>query len=271
MEATVNDIIKVMDGIAPPNLAEPWDNVGLLVGRSSNTVKKLMVALDVSPEVVEQAVEHKVQMLVTHHPVIFDPIKKMTDRSWQHKLLLDCAENKIAVYSAHTSLDSVLGGVNDVLAEKIGLLHTEVLVPAAGGEAGLGRVGCLHEPMTLQEFSEKIKTVLKLDNIIAGDAGRRVSKVAVCGGAGAGVHRKYPHSRGQSRAHPERQGERGGPGPPAGPSAGGYRHPYRVQQRSALEPGGPGPGRRVQAGHQRAGGLRTGRLPHRLARHRHQG
>ena len=133
MEATVNDIIKVMDGIAPPNLAEPWDNVGLLVGRSSNTVKKLMVALDVSPEVVEQAVEHKVQMLVTHHPVIFDPIKKMTDRSWQHKLLLDCAENKIAVYSAHTSLDSVL----------------------------------------------------KLDNIIAGDAGRRVSKVAVCGGAGA--------------------------------------------------------------------------------------
>ena len=185
MEATVNDIIKVMDGIAPPNLAEPWDNVGLLVGRSSNTVKKLMVALDVSPEVVEQAVEHKVQMLVTHHPVIFDPIKKMTDRSWQHKLLLDCAENKIAVYSAHTSLDSVLGGVNDVLAEKIGLLHTEVLVPAAGGEAGLGRVGCLNEPMTLQEFSEKIKTVLKLDNIIAGDAGRRVSKVAVCGGAGA--------------------------------------------------------------------------------------
>ena len=188
MEATVNDIIKVMDGIAPPNLAEPWDNVGLLVGRSSNTVKKLMVALDVSPEVVEQAVEHKVQMLVTHHPVIFDPIKKMTDRSWQHKLLLDCAENKIAVYSAHTSLDSVLGGVNDVLAEKIGLLHTEVLVPAAGGEAGLGRVGCLHEPMTLQEFSEKIKTVLKLDNIIAGDAGRRVSKVSVCGGAGAGVY-----------------------------------------------------------------------------------
>lgn len=65
------------------------------------------------------------------------------------------------------------------------MLHTEVLVPAAGGEAGLGRVGCLHEPMTLQEFSEKIKTVLKLDNIIAGDAGRRVSKVAVCGGAGA--------------------------------------------------------------------------------------
>ena len=97
MEATVNDIIKVMDGIAPPNLAEPWDNVGLLVGRSSNTVKKLMVALDVSPEVVEQAVEHKVQMLVTHHPVIFDPIKKMTDRSWQHKLLLDCAENKICL------------------------------------------------------------------------------------------------------------------------------------------------------------------------------
>lgn len=76
MEATVNDIVKIMDGIAPPDLAEAWDNVGLLVGRGSSAVKKLMVALDVSPEVVEQAMEHKVQMIVTHHPVIFDPIKK---------------------------------------------------------------------------------------------------------------------------------------------------------------------------------------------------
>lgn len=185
MEATVNDIVKIMDGIAPPNLAEAWDNVGLLVGRSDNTVKKIMVALDVSPEVAEQALEHKVQMIVTHHPVIFDPVKKMTDRTWQQKLLLDCAENKIAVYSAHTSLDSVLGGVNDVLAAQLGLQHTEVLVPAAGGEAGLGRVGCLPAPLTLQEFIEKIKAVLKLDRVVVGDAGQKVNKVALCGGAGA--------------------------------------------------------------------------------------
>lgn len=185
MEATVNDIVKIMDGIAPPNLAEAWDNVGLLVGRSDNTVKKIMVALDVSPEVAEQALEHKVQMIVTHHPVIFDPVKKMTDRTWQQKLLLDCAENKIAVYSAHTSLDSVLGGVNDVLAAQLGLQHTEVLVPAAGGEAGLGRVGCLPATLTLQEFSEKIKAVLKLDRVVVGDAGQKVNKVALCGGAGA--------------------------------------------------------------------------------------
>lgn len=185
MEATVNDIVKIMDGIAPPNLAEAWDNVGLLVGRSDNTVKKIMVALDVSPEVAEQALEHKVQMIVTHHPVIFDPVKKMTDRTWQQKLLLDCAENKIAVYSAHTSLDSVLGGVNDVLAAQLGLQHTEVLMPAAGGEAGLGRVGCLPATLTLQEFSEKIKAVLKLDRVVVGDAGQKVNKVALCGGAGA--------------------------------------------------------------------------------------
>ena len=184
MEATVNDIIKVMDGIAPPNLAEPWDNVGLLVGRSSNTVKKLMVALDVSPEVVEQAVEHKVQMLVTHHPVIFDPIKKMTDRSWLHKLLLDCAENKIAVYSAHTSLDSVLGGVNDVLAEKIGLLHTEVLVPAAGGEAGLGRVGSLHVAVCGGAGAEFIDEALAAgaDTFVTGDVKYHTAQNAVYSG-----------------------------------------------------------------------------------------
>ena len=182
---TVRDVESFLYTWAPAGLAASWDNVGLLVGDPVREVKKILTTLDIPESVVEEAVQTGADLIVSHHPVIFDPIKKMTDRSWQHKLLLDCAENKIAVYSAHTSLDSVLGGVNDVLAEKIGLLHTEVLVPAAGGEAGLGRVGCLHEPMTLQEFSEKIKTVLKLDNIIAGDAGRRVSKVAVCGGAGA--------------------------------------------------------------------------------------
>ncbi|WP_337366202.1 Nif3-like dinuclear metal center hexameric protein [Phascolarctobacterium sp.] len=185
MEATVNDIAKIMDGIAPPNLAESWDNVGLLVGRGTTAVKKMMIALDVSPEVVAQALEQNVQMIVTHHPVIFTPVKKMTDSIWQHKLLLDCAENKIAVYSAHTSLDSALGGVNDVLAEKLGLRQTEVLLPSAGGEAGLGRIGILPVALTLAKFAEKIKAVLKLERVAVGDAGSIVEKVALCGGAGA--------------------------------------------------------------------------------------
>lgn len=78
-----------------------------------------MVALDVSPEVVQQAVGQKADMLITHHPPIFKPLKNICDSSWQSDLLLKCIENGIAIYSAHTSLDSVLGGVNDVLTEKL--------------------------------------------------------------------------------------------------------------------------------------------------------
>ena len=83
MSAVVNDIIKIMDGIAPRELAESWDNAGFLIGRRDNAVKKIMVALDVSPEVVEQAVVQKVDMLVTHHPPIFKPLKAICDSSWQ--------------------------------------------------------------------------------------------------------------------------------------------------------------------------------------------
>ena len=185
MDATVNDIAKIMDGIAPPHLAEAWDNVGLLVGRGANPVKKLMLALDASPSVVEQALEHEVEMLVTHHPVIFDPVHKLTEASWQQKLLLDCVENNIAVYSAHTSLDSVLGGVNEALAAVLDVGQTEFLIPNADGTAGMGRIGRLQKPMALLQFAAKIKSVLKLECVAVGDAGKAVSKVALCGGAGA--------------------------------------------------------------------------------------
>ena len=81
MSATVNDIVKIMDSIAPRNLAEEWDNAGFLIGRGSSSVKKIMVALDVSPEVVQQAVGQKADMLITHHPPIFKPLKNICDSS----------------------------------------------------------------------------------------------------------------------------------------------------------------------------------------------
>lgn len=185
MEATVNDIAQMMDSIAPPVLAEEWDNVGLLIGRGNAVVKKLMITLDLSPDVLKQAFEQNVRMIITHHPVIFDSVKQLTENTWQQKLLLDCAENKIAVYSAHTSLDSVLGGVSDVLAEALDLKQTEVLMSRVGSDAGIGRVGELSATVTLDEFIEKIKRVLKLDVIAVGNAGKPVRRVALCGGSGA--------------------------------------------------------------------------------------
>lgn len=111
-----------------------------------------MVALDVSPEVVQQAVGQKADMLITHHPPIFKPLKNICDSSWQSDLLLKCIENGIAVYSAHTSLDSVLGGVNDVLAEKLGLEKTVSLVKNDANCGALGRVGYLPQKWNLKNL-----------------------------------------------------------------------------------------------------------------------
>ena len=180
MSAVVNDIIKIMDGIAPRELAESWDNAGFLIGRRDNA----MVALDVSPEVVQQAVAQKVDMLVTHHPPIFKPLKAICDSSWQSALLLKCIENGIAVYSAHTSLDSVLGGVNDVLAEKLGLQNVTTLVNGCEDGGSLGRVGILSQKMEFDAFAVMVKRVLGLDFVTGISAGKMVHKVALCGGAG---------------------------------------------------------------------------------------
>lgn len=184
MSATVNDIVKIMDSIAPRNLAEEWDNAGFLIGRGNSSVKKIMVALDVSPEVVQQAVGQKADMLITHHPPIFKPLKNICDSSWQSDLLLKCIENGIAVYSAHTSLDSVLGGVNDVLAEKLGLEKTVSLVKNDANCGALGRVGYLPQKMEFEKFAQIVKEALGLSFVTGISAVKTVYKVALCGGAG---------------------------------------------------------------------------------------
>lgn len=112
----VKDIVKIMSEMAPARLAEDWDNVGLQVGRYEKEVRVILCALDFSAEVLEQAAQLHADIIVTHHPAIFRGIKKLTDRDWRTALLLEAARKDIAVYSAHTNLDSVAGGVNDVLA-----------------------------------------------------------------------------------------------------------------------------------------------------------
>lgn len=180
MNVTVSDIVNLLEELVPPELAENWDNVGLMVGRKDQTVKRLLLALDITEEVVDQAVAKKCDMIVTHHPAIFKGIKSITDDNWQQKLLLKLIENKIAVYSAHTNLDSVSSGVNDVLAKKLKLTDTEVL----DEDSNIGRIG-YHKEIPLKEFAEFVKSALHADYIVVADAGKTVHKVAICGGAGS--------------------------------------------------------------------------------------
>ena len=135
MTPDVADIIKILEDIAPSHLAESWDNCGLQVGRLQWPVRHIRTALDPLPRVVADAVDSGVDLLITHHPLIFKPVKQVDFSSDLGNIIRRAAAGRMAIYAAHTSLDAARGGLNDALADAIGLENTGVLVPAA--DAGL--------------------------------------------------------------------------------------------------------------------------------------
>ena len=134
MKANVADIIAMMNTIAPPDLAEEWDNVGLQVGLAEWNVHKIWIALDPTPQVMAAACDSGVDLLITHHPLIFKPLKAVDLNTAAGSIIHRAIQSRTAVFTAHTNLDAVSGGVNDVLAERIGLKNTTILEETAGAE-----------------------------------------------------------------------------------------------------------------------------------------
>lgn len=183
MELTVKDIAAFMEEWAPLSYAEDYDNVGLLIGHEDQPVTSIMVAVDASEEVMNQAVEKKVDLLLTHHPLIFRPVKKIVQNDRTGRRLLQLIENKIALYSAHTNLDSAPGGNNDRAAQQLGLVDIQAVAQA--GEKACLRIGRLPNPLTLGELAEQTLKKYRLPYIrIVGNNDQIVSKVAFCAGSG---------------------------------------------------------------------------------------
>ena len=181
----VQTIADAMNRFAPSKLAEEWDNVGLLVGDPSAQVNKILVCLDVGLDAIERAVELDAQMIVAHHPMIFRSIKNVRLDRPMGRRLRTLIKNDIAVFAAHTNLDSALGGVNDVLADKLGLIDVKPL-DATSIEPTLGRLGRLTEEMSAKAFAEHVKRALGAKYVRLSDAGNfAIKKVGICGGAGA--------------------------------------------------------------------------------------
>jgi len=132
---SVQDIINLMEELAPSRLAESWDPVGLQVGRKDQPVRLIWVALDPLPEVVAAACDQHVDLLITHHPLLFQPVKNLDFNSPIGSILYQAAVHQLAVYSAHTNLDKVSGGLNDILAQRIGLESVDVLAPENDAES----------------------------------------------------------------------------------------------------------------------------------------
>jgi len=200
MDATVDDILNALETIAPATLAEAWDNIGLQLGSRQWPVKRVLTALDPTPGVIREVRNRKANALVTHHPLIFSPLHALDLDIPLGGLLQELLCHQIAVISAHTNLDSVQGGVNDILASFLGVDHLTVLQPLPNDvHCGLGRIGNLAAWTTLADLAAEIKSRLAIPRIrFAGDPQLPVHRVALCSGSGSSLLRTFLASGAQA-------------------------------------------------------------------------
>ena len=164
----------------PEHLSEPWDNDGIMCSADmTNEVNNILVALDVTEEIVDYAIERNFDLIISHHPLIFSPINKISEDLHVSRKIIKLITNNVSVFSFHTRADKVEGGVNDILAGILGL--SEV---TAFGEGDMGRIGILPEDYDLEQFADVVKMSLGADSVKISDAYNPVKRVALVGGDG---------------------------------------------------------------------------------------
>lgn len=219
MSTTVADIVKIMNRFAPPWLAEEWDNVGLQIGDLRWPVRRIWTALDPTLEVINAACREDVDLLITHHPLFFRPIKSIDFHSPHGSIIKTAIQHQLAIFSAHTNLDMVRDGVNDVLARRLGLKSIKILQPHKGEqqfkadgdmthdispaignevEHGIGRIGSLDKTRRLTSLAVIIKEKLNLNFVkVAGNPELKISQVAICSGSGSSLMKAFLASNAQ--------------------------------------------------------------------------
>ncbi len=179
----IKEIIKVIEEFAPKNLASDFDNVGFLIGDKETEVSCVLTTLDVTMEVAKEAAKMGAGLIITHHPLIFAPQKSITADTVTGEIIVYLMKNNIAVYAAHTNMDSTNGGINDVMAQKLKLQDVTTLEPHPEG-CGIGRVGTLDTTM-----EELCNTVIREFSVPAvrytGKKDDKIKKVALCSGSGS--------------------------------------------------------------------------------------
>lgn len=181
--------MALFDRTYPPALADDWDAVGLICGEAEAPVRTILLAVDPTAETVAEALEIGADMLITHHPLYLRGTTTVAATSAKGRWITDLIRAGCALFNAHTNADSAAGGVADALAEAAGLDHSQVLVPAAGTDetVGLGRIGCLDQPMTLRALGERLAENIPASApgiLVAGPQDAVVQKIAVSGGSG---------------------------------------------------------------------------------------
>ena len=177
---TVSDLCQFLEAFAPAELAAEWDNVGLLVGDRAQKVERVMTCLTITPASASEAIRERVDLIVTHHPLPFRPLKRLTADEPAGRMLLDLIRAGIAIHSPHTGFDSAAAGINQQFAEGLSLTEIQPLE----GEAG--RFGQLPRPHTLAELADVLKQFLRIGGLqVVGTLDKRITQVGIaCGSAG---------------------------------------------------------------------------------------
>ena len=183
----VKDVVKVIEDFAPLAIQEKWDNSGLCIGSPDAPVTSVLVGLDCTPELVDEAVSYGADMIVTHHPLIFSGLRRISPDDPVGAAVIKAVSAGISVYAAHTTADKVIAGVSGAMAARLGLENVSVL-DADGDDTGLGVIGTLPEPLPAEEAVALVKERFSLKTVrCSRPVDIPVGTVAVCGGAGSSL------------------------------------------------------------------------------------
>lgn len=187
MAVTLADIVDIMEKKAPRELKESYDNVGLMVGNRQSKISRVLIALDCTLEVIDEAINKKAELIITHHPLLFKKPASITTDTLQGSKIIKLISNNINLYSSHTNLDSVCGGMNDTIMDMLGIQNSSTLEPIAsfeGYQGAIGRIGNI-DRVSLKKFISHIKAQLNIKNLrYTGDINGEIERVAVINGSG---------------------------------------------------------------------------------------
>lgn len=194
-EILISEVVEFLDEKFHPEYQEDYDNAGFLLGDSTTVCTGALVALDLTPTVIEEAISLGFNLIVTHHPFIFSGLKRITDHSEAGRMTLKLIQNNISVYAAHTNLDNLPWGVNGILADKLGIINYHILrtvnisekKPRKKNAIGAGMIGVTPRPIKVDKFLQNVKKITKQPSIRTSTHSplQRIHHVAICGGAGS--------------------------------------------------------------------------------------
>lgn len=189
MPTRISDIISCLNEHAPFALAEPWDNVGLLIGDSSREVSSILIGLDPTSTLAGEAIAKGADTIITHHPPIFKPLPAIDTATPTGRFIEMVISGRISVIACHTNLDSAATGVSDALARAIGIIGLRPLLPNPAGNTpghGMGRIGTMEKPLPSHDFLRVLGKALNLQALpVVGKIPATISSVALCGGSGS--------------------------------------------------------------------------------------